>query len=78
MLDDAGSVTFEETKHALRNGYSEEDIRNRITAVNKAFRNALTKVRAKDYEIALVKKGTSRYSLTLPASAITIRGVPTA
>ncbi len=78
VLDDAGSVTFEETKHALRNGYSEEDIRNRITAVNKAFRNALTKVRAKDYEIALVKKGTSRYSLTLPASAITIRGVPTA
>ncbi|MBP8117248.1 MAG: TIGR02584 family CRISPR-associated protein [Nitrospira sp.] len=76
VLNDEGSVTLEDTKYALRGGFSKEDIRNRTTSVNMAFRQALGSVRAKDYEIVLIKRGTARYSLTLPASAITILGAP--
>lgn len=77
VLNDAGSVKFEETKRSLRIEFGDVAFRSRVNTVNDAFKRALTESRAKNYQIALLEKGKSRYSLTLPASAITIRGVPT-
>jgi CRISPR-associated protein (TIGR02584 family) len=74
VLDDAGSVKFEETKRALRNGFEEEDFRFRVHAVNAAFRRALGASRASEYSIKLLKKRSGRYSLSLPGTVITLRG----
>ncbi len=76
VLSDQGAISFEETKRSLHAGFTKEDFRSRTTTVNLALRKALGSVRAKDYEISLQQRGSSIYSLSLPASAITVRGEP--
>jgi CRISPR-associated protein (TIGR02584 family) len=74
ILDDRGSLKHEETRRAVSRGFTEEDFRYRVHTVNEGFQRALGRTRAAEYSIKLLKRRSGRYSLTLPATAITIRG----